>query len=106
TYFGGANLDRIVALAVNGAGNAYVTGCTTSPDFLTTAGAFQTALSGYSDAFVTELNANGTGLVFSTLLGGSGNEDLGTFCGGIALDADGNVYVTGTTGSTDFPITA
>src|SRR5208282_2338076 len=53
-----------------------------------------------------ELNANGTGLVFSTLLGGSGNEDLGTFCGGIALDADGNVYVTGTTGSTDFPITA
>ena len=104
--YSAASLDGIAAIAVNSGGNAYVTGWATSANFPTTAGAFQTKLSGYSDAFVAELNQTGTGLVFSTLLGGSGNENLDTFCGGIALDPDGNVYITGTTGSADFPITA
>ena len=106
TYFGGTNLDGVAALAVNGAGNAYVTGWTSSANFQVTTNAFQTTLKGYSDAFVSELSPSGTGLVFSTFLGGSGDENLDVFCAGIALDADGNVYVTGTTGSLDFPTTA
>jgi uncharacterized repeat protein (TIGR01451 family) len=106
SYVGGTNIDGVTGITVNGAGNAYVTGFTSSGDFATTSNAFQTKLSGYSDAFVCELNPAGTGLVFSTFLGGSGNENYGNTYSGIALDPDGNVYVTGTTGSVDFPTTA
>ena len=58
-------------IAVDGAGSAYVTGETGSTDFPTTAGAAQTTFAGESDAFVTKLNATGSGLVYSTYLGGS-----------------------------------
>ena len=73
-------------IAVDTSGNAYVTGSTGSSDFPTTAGAFQTTLGGsggYDDVFVTELNPTGSGLVYSTYLGGSGNDDAAT---GIAVD--------------------
>ncbi len=103
TLFGGSGYDGIQALAVNGAGDAYITGTATSTNFPTTPGAFQTNRLGYSDAYVAELNSTGTALVFSTLLGGSGND--GYNAAGIALDADGNVYVTGQTDSKDFPTT-
>src|SRR5439155_688758 len=83
-------------------GNAYVTGRTQSTNFPTTAGAFQTTFGGTEDAFVTKLNPTGTGLVYSTYLGGSGVDD--GF--GIAVDALGNAYVTGFTDSTTFPTTA
>jgi hypothetical protein len=98
-------------IAVDSAGNAYVTSATTSLSFPTTPGAFQTqsnlnqtsGTSGRppSDAFVTKLNATGTALVYSTYLGGGAN----TYSGGagIALDANGDAYVTGWTTSTAFP---
>src|SRR5437016_6840034 len=101
TLLGGSNDDRGFGIAVDAAGNAYVTGGTGSSDFPTTAGAFQTTLGGSSDAFVTKLDPTGTALVYSTYLGGSS----GDFANGIAVDATGSAYVTGTTLSADFPTT-
>src|SRR5438128_1033575 len=101
TLLGGSNDDRGFGIAVDAAGNAYVTGGTGSSDFPTTAGAFQTTLGGGSDAFVTKLDPTGTALVYSTYLGGSS----GDFANGIAVDATGSAYVTGTTLSADFPTT-
>jgi hypothetical protein len=100
TYLGGSSDGT--AIAVDSLGNAYVAGTATSSNFPTTAGAFQTTLRGDGDAFVAKLNSSGSGLVYSTYLGG-GNFDAG---GGIALDSSGNAYVTGHTFSTDFPTTA
>ena len=71
TYLGGSNDDVGFGIAVDGAGSAYVTGGTLSTDFPTTAGAAQTTHAGGFDAFVTKLDATGSGLVFSTYLGGS-----------------------------------
>jgi hypothetical protein len=102
TYLGGSSFDGGFGITLDGAGNAYVTGRTVSADFPTTAGAFDTTYNGGDDAFVTKLNALGTGLLYSTYLGGS-NFDEGL---GIAVDGAGNAYVTGDTGSADFPTTA
>lgn len=101
TYLGGSGTDLGKALAVDAAGDAYVTGYTNSPDFPVTPGAFQAALKGARNAFVTELNAGGTGLVYSTYLGGGGF-DAGS---GIAADAFGDAFVTGYSSSVDFPVT-
>src|SRR5438093_28989 len=103
TYLGGSSFDEGYAIAVDAAtGNAYVTGYTDSPSFPTTPGAFQTTFKGGSgDVFVTQLNDSGSALVYSTYLGGNGF-DLGF---GIAVDSMGSAYVTGSTGSTDFPTT-
>src|SRR5262249_28234220 len=89
TYLGGSGPDLGYAIAVDCAGHAYVTGATASSDFPITPGAFQTSKRSVGDnAFVTELNVDGTGLIYSTYLGGSGTRsgDIGY---GIALDADG-----------------
>lgn len=76
---------------MDGSGNAYVTGYTTSQNFPVTTGVVQSVYGGGPiDVFVTELNPAGTALVYSTYLGGSG-DDEGT---GIALDTQGNAYVT------------
>jgi hypothetical protein len=101
TYLGGGGNDIARGVAADIDGNAYVTGQTTSLDFPTTSGAFQPVLAGSFDAFVAKLNPSGSGLVYSTYLGGNGL-DWGN---GIAVDAYGNVYVTGISGSTDFPTT-
>jgi hypothetical protein len=85
-------------IAVDVQGNAFVTGYIQSKDYPVTAGAFQTTLK-VADAFVTKLNASGTGLVYSTLLGGA--RDDGGF--GITVDSAGNAYVAGATRSFDFP---
>jgi hypothetical protein len=91
TYLGGSGFDAGVGIAVDASGNAYVTGQTGSTNFPTTPGAFQTTYGGGSfDAFITKLNPTGTALVYSTYLGGSG-DDFGT---GIAVDESGNAYVT------------
>jgi len=106
TYLGGNGYNYGgsygYGIALDNSGSAYVTGYTSSTNFPTTVGAYQTTLDGDRDAFVTKLNATGSGLVYSTYLGGSG-DDEGT---GIALDSSGNVYVTGYTGSANFPTTA
>jgi hypothetical protein len=81
----------------------YVSSGTPSPDFPTTAGAFQTSLSGPIDAFVTKLNPSGSALVYSTYLGGS---DYDFTESNLVVDPDGRVYVDGVTSSTDFPVTA
>jgi hypothetical protein len=91
---------------VDADGNAYVTGFIFSNNFPTTAGAFQPIFGGDTDAFVTKLDPTGSTLVYSSYLGGNG-VDGGS---GIALDANGNAYVVGRTGtgmtSNDFPTTA
>ncbi|MGH8092193.1 MAG: SBBP repeat-containing protein [Chthoniobacterales bacterium] len=102
TYLGGSSADYCYGIAVGTSGNAYVTGDTFSSDFPTTAGAFQTTYGGDEDTFVTELNPTGTGLIYSTYLGGSS----GDVVFGIAVDTSGNAYVTGSTSSSDFPTTA
>jgi hypothetical protein len=101
TYLGGSANDEGNGIAVDALGHAYVTGSTGSTDFPTTSGASQTALSGGRDAFVTKLDPTGSALVYSTYLGGSGN-DGGS---GIAVDTLGHAYVTGFTTSTNFPTT-
>ena len=113
TYLGGSGGATANTIAVDTAGNVYVTGDTFSTDLPVTPGAFQTtnhaATNQSSNAFVTKLNASGTALVYSTYLGGSGNTiyptDPGDIGNAIALDAAGNAYVTGTTVSSDFPVT-
>ena len=84
---------------VDGGGNAYVLGSTRSTDFPVTAGAFQSSASGGCDVFVAKLNPTGSALIYSTLLGGSGDDTAG----GITVDANGNAYVTGQTSSVNFP---
>jgi hypothetical protein len=101
TYLGGSGEDKGSAIATDTAGNAYIAGFTNSVNFPTTAGVLQPILRGISDAFVTKLNPGGSALVYSTYLGGSG-ADYGD---AIAVDATGNAYVAGATGSSDFPTT-
>jgi hypothetical protein len=98
TYLGGSGNDQGNGIAVDGAGNAYVTGTTASTNFPTT-NPLQASNGGVGDAFVTKINAAGSALVYSTYLGGSGNDEGR----GIAVDGAGNAYVTGTTTSTNFP---
>ncbi|MBI4523260.1 MAG: SBBP repeat-containing protein [Deltaproteobacteria bacterium] len=98
TFLGGGGQDQGTGIAVDGAGNAYVTGFTGSSDF-PLAGALQSNPGGSQDAFVAKLNPGGSGLVYSTYLGGSAF-DQGN---GIAVDASGNAYVAGTTRSANFP---
>ena len=119
TYLGGSGDDwgsvfnNLRAIAVDPRGNAYVIGTTASTDFPTTADAYQTEFAGggggfintfaggfaVGDVFVAKLNAAGNALVYSTYLGGTG-DDYGE---GIAVDAAGNAYLAGMTDSTDFP---
>jgi hypothetical protein len=87
-------------ITVDADGNAYITG-TASSNLPTTAGAFQSTPRDSNDAFVAKFDPTGSTLVYSTYLGGSGRDSSN----GIAVDASGNAYVTGSTGSSDFPTT-
>jgi uncharacterized repeat protein (TIGR01451 family) len=98
SYLGGTGFDVATGIAVDAAGSAYVTGQTNSPGF-PVANAIQAMLAGGSDAFVTKVNPAGSALVYSTFLGGTG-QDFGL---ALALDAAGSAYVTGQTNSTNFP---
>jgi hypothetical protein len=101
TYIGGSNNDEGSSIVIDGSGNAYITGNTDSPDFDITPGAFQTTFGGELDVFVTKLNSSGTGLIYSTYIGGS-RADRGN---SIVIDGSGNAYITGHTDSPDFDIT-
>ncbi len=110
TYLGGSGTDQARAVAADSSGNAFVTGTTTSSDF-PLKGALQSTLNSTTrgNVFITELNSTGTALVFSTFLGGTAGNGLGEngdTGNGIALDSLGNVYVAGSTGSTDFPVSS
>jgi hypothetical protein len=97
TYLGGSGYDFGTDIAVDSAGNAYVTGWTYSADFSTVNAKYP--YRGSPDAFVTKLSANGQSVVYSTYLGGW-DDDRGA---GIAVDSVGNAHVTGSTKSYDFP---
>jgi hypothetical protein len=103
TYLGGSSLDSGSSIAVDSSGSAYVTGTTYSPNFPTTSGATETTCQGCSmgesDAFVTKFSPNGSALAYSTYLGGK-KDDYGI---SLAVDNEGNAYVTGETASTNFP---
>jgi len=107
TFLGGTNSssgDTASGIAVGANGDAFVTGTTSSTDFPTTSDAFQSTLkSTNANAFLTEINSDGTADLYSTYLGGSSS--FGDLATGVALDALGNPYVVGTTESVDFPTT-
>lgn len=98
TYLGGSDQDSATGLTVDASGNAYLVGTTQSRDF-PTATAYQSALKGFSDAFALKVNPSGSALIWSTYLGGDGT-DSGN---GLAINSAGNLFITGTTNSTNFP---
>jgi hypothetical protein len=103
TYLGGEEFDTGAGITVDGSNNAYVTGQTASSKFPTVVPT-QGNLGGGNDAFVSEIGPSGSALIFSTYLGGSGDEDEGGDFGAIAVDnAGAHFYVTGNTVSTNFP---
>jgi uncharacterized protein (TIGR03437 family) len=105
TYLGGSSSENEGALgriAVDSAGAAYVTGITDSLDFPTVQALQPSYGGGVYDAFVTKISPDGSALVYSTYLGGSGGESEYSEQG-IGVDGAGNAYITGSTDSTDFP---
>ncbi len=129
TFLGGTGMDSATAVAVDSNNNVYVRGGTCSSNFPVTANAYQSSLKGTCDAFLSKLSANGSTLLYSTYFGGS-NTEYGEdneanegpmsnvlpwriyssqfggsyFGGGLAVDQSGNVYIGGTTRSTDLPV--
>ena len=99
TYLGGTGIDEGHAIAVDASGSAYIVGTTTSTDF-PVVNPRQGTARGARDVFVAKLDPSGSGLAYSTYLGGSG-DDYGH---GVAVDGSGSAYVTGWTGSTNFPV--
>ena len=106
TFFGGTAQERAFDIALDPAGNIYITGSTISTGTLpVTPGAQQGTKPGLADAFVAKFNAAGTALIYCTYLGGSGDDMTRSFRPGrIAADATGNAYVAGDTSSADFPV--
>jgi hypothetical protein len=108
TFIGGAADDIGKSIAVDASGNAYITGSTQSTNFPVTSGAFQTTFvngaAAAVEAFVAKVNATGTGLVYSTYLGGTGAAAGGDIGNGITLNTQGLAYVVGSTNSTTFPL--
>lgn len=100
TFLGG-NLDEVPnAMVIDPAGEIYVVGFTSSADFPTTAGAYDTTANGLSDGFITRMSADGRRLVFSTFLGGGNGDTIY----GLELEPGGRILVAGQTQSTNFPV--
>ncbi|MGB6385822.1 MAG: SBBP repeat-containing protein [Terriglobales bacterium] len=108
TYLGGSGQEYRGGIAVDSTGNAYIVGSTLSTDF-PTMNPLQPTIGGANviNVFVSKINAGGTAFAYSTYLGGSGTPSMGQTAGdtgnGIAVDGNGNAYVTGTTCSKNFP---
>jgi hypothetical protein len=105
TYIGGTDYEEIDAIAIDRFSNAYLFGPTASADFPILPGAFQPDFKGMqgetTDDFVAKLNPDGTALIYSTYLGGTGEDEAF----GMTIDRDGNAYLAGPTLSADFPTT-
>lgn len=99
TYLGGSSYDWASGIAVSAAGNAYISGYTSSANF-PQASAVQAAFKGLYDGFISELNFAGNGVVFSTFYGGSGSDSVNA----IALDPSANIFAGGQTSSYDLPL--
>lgn len=102
TYLGGKSNDSASALSMGADGSLYVTGFTASADFPATPGSHDTSFNGGSDAFVARLAPLVSSLLYSTVLGGAG-DDLGY---GVAVDAAAQAWIVGETSSSSFPVTA
>ena len=102
TYLGGTDRDYLYDLVVRPTGEAYVAGYTLSSDFPTTTGGYSGGPKGNGDVFVAKLNASGSTMQYGTLFGGT-NYDIAN---GLAVDADGEAFIVGNTGSTDFPVSS
>ncbi len=106
TYLGGTGTDTPVGIKVDAGGNAYLAGTTSSTDFPTTSNAYhsptQSTSTGTTHVFVSLLNTTATGLTFSSYLAGNGTDAAS----GMTIDAQGYIYVTGTTTSSDVPSTS
>ena len=102
TMIGATTADSLGGMAVDPAGNVYIAGTTASAALFTTPFAIRRSPAGKQDVFVTKIDPTGQNIVYATYLGGA-DEDRAL---GIAVDAVGAVYVTGTTASADFPVTA
>ena len=101
TYLGGSSGEENgLGIAVDNSGNVYVTGHTASIDFPVANAIQDTYGGGANDIFITKINADGSGLIYSTYLGGSGFDEP---WGGIVVDTAGNAYIGGSTSSVDFP---
>ena len=100
TFVGGTGYDSLEGITADDSGNAYITGWTSSTDFPTTAGAYDTSYNtGSYDIYVAKLSSDGSSLVYSTFIGGSGSDQGNS----IAVDGTGNVYVVGSSNSSNLP---
>jgi len=102
TYLGGTGGDTAYGVAIDSAGEAYVTGVTASTNFPTTSGVYQTTYAGDGDVFVTKFNSTGTGVLFSTYLGGSEDDTPSQV---YLAPSTGNILLVGSTTSNNFPTT-
>jgi uncharacterized protein (TIGR03437 family) len=98
---GGHGYTTASAIALDAQGNAFIAGGTNATDFPVTPGALQSSISGGTDGFVLKLNRTATSLSYSTYLGGTGGDNVTS----IAVDSTGSAYVSGSTSSTNFPVT-
>ncbi|MGC9053517.1 MAG: SBBP repeat-containing protein [Candidatus Hydrogenedens sp.] len=101
TFLGGSGDDSATAIRIDEQRNIYITGITSSSDFPTTTNAYQTTKAGGRDAFITKINSDATELIYSSYIGGSGDESIMDF----TFLPDNNIVLTGWTQSSDFPIT-
>jgi hypothetical protein len=99
TFLGGTGDDTPAQILLSSFGNLFLVGSTTSNNFPTTSGVFQPDYAGNQDAFLTEMKPDGSALIYSTYIGGTGVD----FGNAVAIDSSGNAYVAGSTQSTDFP---
>lgn len=102
TYIGTSTLDEGSALALDAAGNIVVFGTSRGSGYPTTSGAVDATLRGYEDFVVSVLNTAGSSLLYSTFLGGNGND----MPGGMVIGSNGDVYLCGSTNATDYPATS